>query len=335
VDADGDVKLARRAQARQQLRAASVLSDLGRHGAVGGLVNIRGAADIGSVCRYGRVALMADTLATPTPSAPRGEGFRPSIEKVLAYGSIAYAGGFCVVAIHTARLGLPLLDLPQARYVLVGVPLAAALYLTEKLAVHFLNNLRKRLVELRSAMELDVDVSDAEAKMTVALIATLPFKFFFLPFVSGSAAKVVVAAVEALAEVASEGHKKRARQFAARLAKIGRVTDRAEGLIGLVAAVPFGILLLLLYVLRVYPIIPQTFGGGAAYRVRLLVDPAKVSAQLGSQAGFAFKWDKDGSPVLTAPLEILYNTESGLWIRRRPGRVFSLDKSAVLATLPE
>ena len=50
------------------------------------------------------------------------------LEVLISWASIAYALGFVTVMIHTARLGIPVIELIEPIYVWIGLPLALVVF---------------------------------------------------------------------------------------------------------------------------------------------------------------------------------------------------------------
>ncbi len=50
------------------------------------------------------------------------------VEIFLAWGSVAYAAGFVTVLAHTARLGIPIIEILKPLYIWIGLPLAIVLF---------------------------------------------------------------------------------------------------------------------------------------------------------------------------------------------------------------
>ena len=53
------------------------------------------------------------------------------LQSILAWVSVAYALGFITVMVHTAQLGIPIIQLLEPVYILVGVPLAIVAFLID------------------------------------------------------------------------------------------------------------------------------------------------------------------------------------------------------------
>jgi len=224
-----------------------------------------------------------------------------------------------------------LLDLPQARYVVVGAPLALATFVGERAAAPLLRLLRRHAATAREGLARKAEVSVDVAQQFAAIASILPVFGISLFFVEKLAGRVLTELLEAL----DAGAKERAKALLDKQLRVMQVLAGVIGLVSLALYTALAGLVLVAYVVALYPKLPQTLGGGAPYRARLVLDTSKISPQLGKQVGFSFQWDKEGPPALTAPLEILYDTEGGLWLRRQPHQLFCIDKSAVLARLPQ
>src|SRR5262249_22087715 len=102
------------------------------------------------------------------------------VEQVVTWASVSYAAGFFVVLLHTWRLGLPVLDLVQAVYVWIGLPLAAFAYFWNWPWRYFRGQLEARSALLRASLgaggpapdEIDTGTILKAIEMVAPLVVT-------------------------------------------------------------------------------------------------------------------------------------------------------------------
>jgi hypothetical protein len=275
------------------------------------------------------------TSALQTPATPVHD--RSVVEQVITWASISYAAGFFIVLLHTWRLGLPVLDLVQAVYVWIGIPLAVFAYFANQLWQYFRERLERHTAVLRASLK-DTPVPESlEAAAVLNVIAAVgPL---VLPgFLTLRLFEVIVNHVQTrIAEGADFGKLGKFVKSVGRFLHFGfRSWVGIEAFFTLVvlafgAAIVSGILIA--YVWFVYPRLPQSLGGGAPARVRLVLDVTKISPDFSGIAGLGTSWNKDGPPALTSELQLLYKTADGFWLVSEKGKPFLLDKSVVLSLM--
>lgn len=272
------------------------------------------------------------TATGPVAAGAAGSGDTKSVvEQVITWASVSYAAGFFIVLLHTWRLGLPVLDLVQAVYVWIGMPLALFAYFGNEIWRYFRSRLEHHSSVLRDSIRNSTVPQNVNVSVLVEVIARVgPFVLpgfltltLFEWFVS-QARKRIAANTQVGKKVL-------------RVLDLGfRTWVAIEAFFTLLtlvigAAIIAGVLIA--YVWIVYPRLPQSIGGGAPARVRLVVDVSKVSPDFSAYSGLGASFNKDGPPSFTPELQLLYKTADGFWLVSQKGRPFLLDKSVVLSLM--
>jgi hypothetical protein len=272
------------------------------------------------------------TSGLQTPATPVHD--RSVVEQVITWASISYAAGFFIVLLHTWRLGLPVLDLVQAVYVWIGIPLAVFVFFANQLWQYFRERLERHTAVLRASLKntpLPKSLEAAAVLNVIAVVGPLVLPGFLTLRLFEVIVKHVQARIEAGADFGEFGKSVgRFLQLGFRL-WVGIEAFFTLLVLALGAAIVSGVLIA--YVWLVYPRLPQSLGGGAPARVRLVLDAAKISPDFSSIAGLGASWNKDGPPALTSELQLLYKTADGFWLVGDRGKPFLLDKSVVLSLM--
>lgn len=245
----------------------------------------------------------------------------------LAWGSISYAFGFVIVMLHTARLGFPILELLSAVYVWIGAPLTVVAFFSIQIARFF----RSRSVDLTSQLRdswkdfrQDVDTKDLDV-----ISAFLGFLGTLFPVL-----KLFRRPLEWLLKLATAGHTvsgKRAVRFLHRFASFIRGVQALFEflrLFNLAVSIVFGVYL---YVWHLYPLIPQSFGGGAPTAVKLIVNVEKVPPSVPGLPGIREvpAGGESQKSAVTGTVKLLYSTKDQYYLEGAEGARISLSKSAV------
>lgn len=262
---------------------------------------------------------------TNTVSLKEDKGF---VEQVITWASISYAAGFFIILLHTWRLGLPVLDLVQAVYVWIGVPLTLFLYFANKPWRYFRGRLETASARLRDSLRrgpLQEQINAGTIGDVIAIVG---------PFVVSSFLAFSLLESINWTKLFSEARYGRAVvRFSRWVFRVWAVISALLTLLSLIVAAAIVVGILMAYVWIVYPRLPQSLGGGAPVRVRIVLDVAKISPDFSTVAGLGVSWNKDGPPVLTSELQLLYKTADGFWLVSEGGAPFLLDKSMVLGLL--
>jgi hypothetical protein len=250
------------------------------------------------------------------------------VEQVVMWASISYAAGFFIILLHTSRLGLPVLDLVQAVYVWIGLPLALFAYSANRLWRIFRRWIAARTADERSFLRDSLVQDDKNVAPILNLVETIA-PYVVSDFLALRLLKWVLAyARTKLASKPSYGK--------AAINLVIRITVGIRALTTLMISIvvpAIVALILIAYVWIVYPWLPQSWGGGAPARVHVVLDVAKISPDFSRVAGLGASWNKDGPPILSSELKLLYKTADGFWLSTEGGAPFLLDKSMVLGLM--
>ena len=259
------------------------------------------------------------------------------VEQLLAWATVSYGCGFFIVLLHTARLGIPVVDLLKPIYIWVGLPLALAGFAGSRVYFWVRKIVRGHLSEFRQSLKQTGEiVRDPGGKPDAALeklvAHTIDATAEFLPlgaFSRWALRRTLSAALAAWARDPAHARKILA-EYGATL-KAARVLIR---LIGILLLTSLGVAMLCAYVWLLYPRIPQALGGGAARAVRVVLDAGKISPELVSLTKLSARLEKDGPPIMTREVLLLYRTVDGYWLRAG-NTTFYLEKGVVLGmTVP-
>jgi hypothetical protein len=290
---------------------------------------------------------MPDQDAAPVAANENKSRFK-DVEPLLKWAGVAYAGGFITVMLHTHRLGIPVMQLIEPVYILVGIPLALAAYFIEPLVVWFKGKrelLRKEMNDIDEYVKSLNDIKTPQEAAQEALkslsdtinltssvwrlAAPLPGDLWilFTKFILSKLKKV-------LDERLKTSDPEKARIFLIRYASNVNFATRtltAFFRFGL-RLVPLALILatLVVYTVYVYPSFPQSLGGGKPIRARLIIDAAKIPVDNANlkdlfPAGAPVKKVADDSTSkpekpesrITCDILLQYQTEHAYYISRR------------------
>jgi hypothetical protein len=290
---------------------------------------------------------MADQDAAPDAAEENKSKFK-DIEPLLKWAGVAYAGGFLTVMLHTHSLGVPVMQLIEPIYILVGVPLALAAYFIEPLVVWFkrkrellrqemndIDQALKKLDEIKTPQEAaqeafkalsnTIDLSNSIWK----LVAPFPGGLWtvFTKFVLSRVKKV-------LDEKLETSDPEKARIFLIKYASsVNLATQSLTAFFRFgLSLVPLALILVILtvYTFYVYPAFPQSLGGGQPIQARLIIDAKKIpidSANLRDlfpasvhevkPAGDGTSKPEKPDSKITCNILLHYQTEHAYYISRR------------------
>ncbi|HEX4963810.1 MAG TPA: hypothetical protein VF173_23495 [Thermoanaerobaculia bacterium] len=192
-------------------------------------------------------------------------------EKLIAWASVAYGFGFAVVLLHTARLGVPVLELVKPIYILIGLPMAILAFFSRQilkwLRAEAVANRDELVAALREQHILESDPQkDVIEKVIRSLSRAMPWYF---------PAKALGKALGRLLQRAHVGQDAASGRSLFSMRILDRYVRLLEGaaalnrLTKLAMLVAVSGLLLYLYVWEIYPKMPMAYGGGAPASVQL------------------------------------------------------------------
>jgi len=263
------------------------------------------------------------------------------LKKILTWGSVAYACGFITVLLHTWKLGLPVVELIKPIYVWIGLPIAMVAFFWERILLHFRTQGSMLAAEFRrSLIALSDEIKPKEIDLVaewLGIFATIPGIWLFRPllrrFVQNDLGPVVEVIRNKVVPVEYEPKVRRFFHLFHRVAGVLGVLSAIFSALNLVGNIMGILLALYVYVWIIYPIIPQSLGGGQPTRVQIVVDGEALPAELRIQ-GLAAENRSLFSPsarVLSA--DLLYMTNELFFIELGSAARLSIKAEAVRAVL--
>lgn len=276
------------------------------------------------------------------------------IEPILKWAAVAYGLGFVTVMWHTYRLGVPVLQLAEPANVWIGAPLAIVVFFLDKL-VKAANGVRKDFVagltearQMRSTLTESVgdlqNLADRAADvMTISLTLTVPFVVALRPVQRwikiGCLRYIRPSAGFSRDRGISDEHRKRTFRLIGRILRWSKFVSVTTLLINSVAMFCLVPLCCFVYVAAIYPVIPQTLGGGRPVSVKLILSEDSIPQGEGFDSwlpprGTSHTADSSSgsrrNSSIVVPVTLYFRTERDLYVRRKPtDPVVSLSEHAV------
>ncbi len=259
-----------------------------------------------------------------------------TVKTVLAWGSVSYAFGFFTVTLHTARLGLPVIELIQPVYVWIGLPLAAVAFFSKRILQYFRVRSAELAAEFRSSLgALSAKVEPAEinlvAEMLGAISALPVLRLVLFPSLQRLVHKYLEPVLIRTKDDFPQAHDRQVRLIH-RLVTFARLFAACQGFMNLINYALLLVLTLALYVWFIYPSIPQGIGGGKATSVRLVVEKDALPPEIISQKK---ERQLSAGPVdvktVVLPATLLYLTKDFFFVDLRSGTRLSIKSGAIQA----
>lgn len=282
------------------------------------------------------VAQVSGSLAKAGDPA-NSDDAEDSIKTALAWGSLSYACGFVTVMVYTWRLGLPVVELIEPIYVLVGLPVAAVAYFWRWLVLYFKQESSTLIVQLRASA---IQITGKDPPGNIDLVGEALRPLVFLPgfrFVRPYLIRFLTARIERVTRHLKTANPDQFERQARRFHRLMGIfaffaaIERGIGLLSRIAAIP---LALIVYVWVVYPLIPQGLGGGRPLDARILVDreaippePPVPAVQTSPAA------PTDGASTVIIPVKLLYMTSEYFLVEISSGTRISIKSDVVKAVL--
>lgn len=242
-----------------------------------------------------------------------------SVDSIAAWASVAYGCGFLVVLLHTGRLGLPVIELLEPIYVWIGLPFAALAFFGRRLLswlkAHSTWHRDQLISALNDENEEHDPIADFVAEAGRAWLWFLPRRW--------ASRRLRYMIDRLLHAVGRESRIAKGVLHTMRWqVRSLRAASSLQALTGVALIVGMTVFAIYHYVLRVYPSISQSYGGGAPLPVRLLLDSSMVSAVVNT--------DHHGT-VLSREVELLFRVSDTYWIRSSRGLTgCTLDPAAMV-----
>jgi hypothetical protein len=228
--------------------------------------------------------------------------------------------------LHTARLGIPVLDLIKPAYVWVGLPLAVLGFFSKAIISRFKRQAEDHGVLLTKSISQPfiVDSDDYPVLRQNFVDTAIRLAPWFAP------KKVSTGLLEAAIGRAERKARKlttdpRANKIFDRLLRMSMSVTAIWAFTNLIVTIAGTCAAVVVYAWVIYPWLPQTIGGGAPRHVQLVVDGSKFPDALRRSTGLQGLWTKEEPPLLTAEVDLLYKTSDAYWIRS-DDRLFALNK---------
>lgn len=250
-----------------------------------------------------------------------------NLKAFLAWGSISYGIGFVVVMLHTARLGFPVIEILSAVYIWIGFPLAVLAFFSVQIWNYFKSRASELTAEVRDSWsELTDGFEEEDIHAVSRFVGYMGAVTPFFGLIRSPVEKILRKAAQAQPS-------DRAMHIFDRFASILKGYQALRALLNLFIAALMILLGIYLYGWVFYPLIPQSFGGGAPTTVRLLVNTEKLPPHLRILSGTG-EASNDAEEIsiktsLTNPVSLLYRTDDHFYIEGANGQRLSLSKSVV------
>lgn len=232
-----------------------------------------------------------------------------SLEGLIRWGSVAYACGFLVVFLHTARLGLPVLELIEPVYIWIGLPFAILGLFSRRLVSWLKARSREhRDTLLGSFQKVDQAYDEAGERELLHNFVKQVSQHMPWVFPTRLIDKALGRSIEGMIRSAGSDAGRREKLLRALAVQLQafRAAAAIQGFFNLAAFVFLTAAAIFLYVKDIYPRIPQSYGGGAPLRVKLLLESSKVPTML--------RLDRAGV-VLSREVDLLYFSSDTYWVR--------------------
>jgi hypothetical protein len=296
--------------------------------------------------------VLAETREAVTTETPDGNGPSspwPFAENIVKLAGLAYAFGFLIVVANTAKLGIPIIQVPEPVNVLIGA-IPALLILFWNRYTRFLRSSFTEMNERVASMEARITSLSNQGQSDELWLRTLLelnrdyFDLIFdnllllLPMAS-----FVHGALRAASKAAfkSQGARllglRRQSELLSRYTAVLLWGNKVSWLLRAVYRVTGTTLIIAgwfaLYVWAVYPNVDQSFGGGRPIDAYLLINREEVPAKAAQLKGI-FEEHRDlntEKAVVTKEVCLLYTTADMFYVRapEADAPIIALEREAV------
>jgi hypothetical protein len=276
------------------------------------------------------------------------------IEPILKWAAVAYAFGFLTVMLHTHKLGIPVLQLIEPVNIWIGAPLAIVVFFLDKvfvLAKRATANFVQNVAEARQIRD-EVSASRGDPLelfqriiviLSIMLMPSLPLlilqsapKFILSKYFRWKATSIeqLRSSDEHISEPARQWlltWTGRILGWAYLVAAVGRLVN----FVGMVLFIP---LACLFYVAIIFPLIPQSLGGGAPMTVELIMSEEslpKTDMFRDWQPSIGKEQDRLAIPrnelkaSIVVPVTLYYRNEGQLYVRKGSGPIICLSEDGI------
>jgi len=276
------------------------------------------------------------------------------VETILSWGTIAYIAGFFTVMINTGLLGIPIIEIIKPVYIWIGLPLAIViislhwiwktiLLRINKLKNEFIQNKneipnidknRQQYIESdKTVHELITDFSNSIAYF-LSIIPIPLIKRGIPKIYKETMTKLFIKIIDN-AELSNEKEKKvffsyiKFLSFLSFVLSTFNIINKALFFLVIYSLIPFSCYV---YISRIYPIIPQSFGGGKPTNIVLFINSEIIPDKSKYESIFQEKKDSnttDQKVIETKTLKMLYLTADYYFIKTEDHRILSLNKKNI------
>ena len=260
------------------------------------------------------------------------------IEPVLKWGAVAYAFGFFTVMIHTRKLGLPVLELTEPINIWIGLPLAIVAFFLDKIW----NVIKKSQERLREDLETALQQRDSMKNWSTpqqlydSVIEVLDqTRILFRPGSHWLPKKAFRRILEKRFLRAPDGGAAMLRIWGRMLFSL-RTVSAVRAFNTVTSYVVAILVACVVYVSAIYPVIPQSMGGGKPTTVRLIVNTEKIPrgaevirAMFPTEATTRQQATNEPKASETVAVILHYQTDHAYYVSLRSGPIISLDHDAV------
>jgi hypothetical protein len=281
------------------------------------------------------------------------------IEPYLKWAAVAYGGGFATVLVHTAILGVPVIQVIDPLNVWIGLPIAISLYFVDKWIKGVLKISAEIALSTKRLLHADDTTSvqptgeqlydgliSAYASV-LSLGAFIPKRFTIWIAHRLYPKKMILPRLSA--SMLDDKTVGLIRRFLTTTNEGVTAFKRSLDLLNLCMTLPF---ILGVYVLVIYPLIPQPWGGGRPMDAEFIVETNKMPPELPQLATlFDAPTEQSEKPATgratvgqdpsrseqrarsTATLRLRFQSEHAYLVQRKNGPVLSISKEVVSAVL--
>lgn len=282
---------------------------------------------------------LANVQGLAQPAAP---SLKERAESLVAWAAIAYAGGFLTIMLHTARLGIPVVQLIEPINVWVGLPLAAVAMISKrllKIVIHRhctlkqeFTSIRQQFLELNNSPTIAVLDRFTDSLMQFLMFPPLAwFLGWFYFAVLRPRLDDYITQNPAAAKIPE-----RTLRWVSRVVAVARGLRAGMTYLNVMLSVSLVPLALILYVWVAYPKIPQEYGGGRPTIVQLAVSSEAIPADGGDFSTlFARPSPTTGSKTrTTVPVRFLFATDDYWYLQLHKGeRVLAIRSEKISAVV--
>ena len=275
-----------------------------------------------------------------------------NIQNILSWGSVAYLAGFFTVMLHTASLGIPIIEILKPIYIWIGLPIAIVIFSIRwfwQLTSARINRIKTQFALIRDeSKEVFGNSKSIEVDELVDIFINLLYtslKIFpsVLEFMLSKIIKLLEIPIRKISKwsvqhdlrnlkVSEDIYFRNSFKMVKGLEITFRSLSEVLGAISffvLILAIPFACFL---YIYKIYPIIPQSYGGGEPLSAVLILsgeDLPTSSPEICTLFPNNTCPSQPSKTLITSTVDILYITPEQYFIQSSDQKIFALKKAIV------